>query len=41
MSSNMRTVVVCKECGTAIDIVTYKELFDDMIFDQDNEPGGE
>lgn len=35
MSSNMRTVVVCKECGTAMDLETYNELFDDMIYVKD------
>ena len=41
MASNMKTTVVCRECGTAIDLKTYKELFDDMIFEQDDEHGGE
>lgn len=37
MSSNMKTVVVCRECGTAIDLETYKELFDDMIYVKDDQ----
>ena len=41
MSSNMKTVVICRECGTAMDFETYKELFDDMIFGQNDEHGGE
>ena len=36
MASNMKTAVVCRECGTAIDLETYKELFDDMIFEKDD-----
>lgn len=32
MSSNMKTVVICRECGTAMGFETYKELFDDMIY---------
>jgi hypothetical protein len=38
MASNMRTAVVCRECGTAMDLETYKELFDDMIYgERDND----
>ncbi len=37
MASNMRTVVICRECGTAIDLETYKELFDDMIYVKDDQ----
>ena len=37
MSSNMKTVVVCRECGTAMDLETYKELFDDFIFGKDDQ----
>lgn len=41
MASNMKTVVVCRECGTAIDLETYKELFDDIIFELGDGHGGE
>ena len=37
MASNMKTAVVCRECGTAIDIETYKELFDGMIYAKDDQ----
>lgn len=37
MSSNMKTVVVCRECGTAIGLETYKELFDGMIYVKDDQ----
>lgn len=37
MSSNLKTVVVCRECGTAIDLETYKELFDEMIYARDDQ----
>ena len=36
MASNMRTIVICRECGTAIDLETYKELFDDLIYGKDD-----
>lgn len=36
MSSNMKTVVVCRECGTATDLEMYKELFDDLIYVKDD-----
>ena len=31
MTSNDKTVVICRECGTAIELETYKELFDNLI----------
>ena len=37
MASNMKTAVVCSECGTAIDLETYKELFDDLIYLKDDQ----
>ena len=38
MASNMRTAVVCREFGTDMDLETYKELFDDMIYgERDND----
>jgi len=39
MSSNMKTVAVCRECGTAMDLEMYKELFDDMIYVKDDQHG--
>jgi len=41
MASNNKTAVVCRECGTAIEIETYKELFDDLIFENDIQPDDE
>jgi hypothetical protein len=32
MASNNKTVVTCQECGIAIELETYKELFDDLIY---------
>ena len=31
MASNDRTIVMCGECGTAIELETYKELFDNLV----------
>ena len=35
MASNNKTAVICRECGVAIDIETYKELFDELIYEKD------
>ncbi|MCG6909986.1 MAG: hypothetical protein LJE94_07675 [Deltaproteobacteria bacterium] len=35
MATNNKTVVVCRECGTAIELESYKELFDDLIYRKD------
>ena len=31
MANAGRTVVICRECGTAIEFGTYKELFDGFV----------
>ncbi len=36
MASNNKTAVVCRNCGTAIELETYKELFDDLIFKKED-----
>jgi peptide subunit release factor 1 (eRF1) len=36
MASNNRTAVICRECGIAVDLETYKELFDDLIYEKDD-----
>ncbi len=36
MASNNKTAVVCRDCGTAIELETYKELFDDLIFKKED-----
>ena len=41
MSSNLKTVVMCRECGIAVDLETYLELFDDMIYVRDGRNGTE
>lgn len=35
MATNNKTAVICRECGTAIDLETYKELFDELIYEKD------
>jgi len=37
MASNNKTAVVCRDCGTAIELETYKELFDDLIFKKEDQ----
>jgi transcription elongation factor Elf1 len=32
MASADRTVVICRNCGIAMELETYKELFDKLIF---------
>ena len=32
MASAGRTVVICRYCGTAIGLETYRELFDKLIY---------
>ena len=31
--SNDKTAVICTNCGIAIELETYKELFDNRIYD--------
>ena len=40
MASNMKTTVVCRYCGTAVDLETYKELFDNLIYGKDRKKRG-
>ena len=37
MANNNKTAVVCRDCGTAIELETYKELFDDLIFKKEDQ----
>lgn len=32
MKSDLKTVVICSRCGIAIDLKTYKELFDNLVW---------
>ena len=36
MATNNKTAVICRECGIAVDFETYKELFDDLIYVEDD-----
>lgn len=31
MRSNDKTIVVCSNCGIAIELETYRELFDNLV----------
>ena len=35
MANNDRTIVICRDCGTAIEFETYKELFDSVVRETD------
>jgi hypothetical protein len=39
LASNNKTTVICRNCGTAIDFETYKELFDDKIYRKNENKG--
>lgn len=32
MRSNDKTIVICSNCGIAIELETYKELFDNRVY---------
>jgi hypothetical protein len=35
--SNNKTAVICSQCGIAIELETYKELFDNWIYEPDQD----
>jgi len=35
--SNNKTAVICSRCGIAIELETYRELFDNYIYDSDTD----
>lgn len=37
MASADKTVVICRYCGTAIGLETYRELFDRLIYGTNKE----
>lgn len=34
--SNNKTAVICSQCGIAIELETYRELFDTYMYDSDS-----
>ncbi len=39
--SNNKTAVICSQCGIAIELETYRELFDTYMYDSDTDGGDE